>query len=295
MAWFSSWKIGFQKSELKGHVVAFSKQAERYTAIFQFPHHATGSPNSQVSFCKHHLPLKKYVLHQQNWDPGTHEGTTNPNFRHSSAAADSSREIDLLAKAALLLHDLNLLFLLWFLRWLWHLWSRVALHAMCLRSLGGLAWHVWVPQAAFILSLLLVFGSRLCAPLAQWTGWALAAPVLWCTSEPRLSLPRRTWEATRESQFNQMSLSCGYNDWVANWPLSKLTAFCLRDVSYWQKCIPSPVNSKINLNKLLNLMGLFLLNQLSLVTSHLMVKEQMFKISTHKNKKIRLHHMPEGY
>ena len=168
MAWFPNRKIGFQKSELKGHVVAFSKQAERYTAIFQFPHHATGSPNSQVSFCKHHLPLKKYVLHQQNWDPGTHEGTTNPYFRHSSAAADSSREIDLLAKTTLLLHDLNL-FLLRFLRWrLWHLRSRVALHAMCLRSLGGLAWHVWVPQAAFILSLLLVFGSRLCAPLAQW-------------------------------------------------------------------------------------------------------------------------------
>ena len=109
--------------------------------------------------------------------------------------------------------------------------------------------HVWVPQAAFILSLLLVFGSRLCAPLAQWTGWALAAPVLRCTRESRLSLPRRTWEATRESQFNQMSLSCGYNDWVANWPLSKLTAFCLRDASYWQKCISSPLNSKIHLNK----------------------------------------------
>ena len=62
MAWFSSWKIGFQKSELKGHVVAFSKQAERYTAIFQFPHHATGSPNSQVSSRKHHLPLEKYMF-----------------------------------------------------------------------------------------------------------------------------------------------------------------------------------------------------------------------------------------
>ena len=238
-------------------------------------HPANTTYHSRNMFCINKIEIQ-----------GSTKELQTPYFWHNSAAADSSGEIDLLAKATPLLHDLNLLFLLWFLRWrLWHLRSRVALHATCLRSLGGLAWHVWVPQAAFILSLLLVFGSRLCAPLAQWTGWALAAPVLRCTSEPRLSLPRRTWEATRESQFNQMSLSCGYNDWVANWPLSKLTAFCLRDASYWQKCISSWVNSKIHLNKLLNLMGLFLLNQLSLVTSHLMVKEQMFKISTHKNKK----------
>jgi hypothetical protein len=54
-----------------------------------------------------------------------------------------------------------------------------------------------VPQAAFVISLLLVFGCRLCAPLAQRKGWTLAAAVLRCTSEPRLSLPRRTWETTR--------------------------------------------------------------------------------------------------
>ena len=50
MAWFPNRKIGFQKSELKGHVVACGT------------HHATGSPNSQVSSRKHHQPLEKYMF-----------------------------------------------------------------------------------------------------------------------------------------------------------------------------------------------------------------------------------------
>jgi len=43
---------------------------------------------------------------------GSTKELQTPYFWHNSAAADSSGEIDLLAKATPLLHDLNLLFLL---------------------------------------------------------------------------------------------------------------------------------------------------------------------------------------
>lgn len=184
--------------------LTFKNPTEQYIAHCSV-HHATGC--SQVS--SHNQHLNSSIMFKIKI-----QGCTNGLQSSFSCTALHQLIIqgifDLFAKVALLLHNLNLLFLLQFLRWrLRHLRGRVALSSTGLRSFRGLAWHVWVPQAASVLSLLLVFGCWLCTPLAQWTGRALAAAVLWCTSEPRLSLLRRTWETTRilfsEWLQNQMS------------------------------------------------------------------------------------------
>lgn len=137
----------------------------------------------------------------------------------------------------LLLNDLILLPpLLWFFRWrLWHLWSRVAPRASSLRSFCGLARHIWVPQAAFILSLPLVFGCWLCAPLAQWKRRTLATGILWCTGEPRHGL-LRTWEsgnpATTVQQIRPLQIKKERK--------RKLATFRLSVLSYRKEALVQP-------------------------------------------------------
>jgi hypothetical protein len=99
----------------------------------------------------------------------------------------------------LLLCNPNLLLLLGFLyRRLRYLGGCVAFCSTSLGPLGGLPRHVWVAQAAFVPSLLLlVFRRWLRTMLTQRECWSLAAAVLRCTSEPRHSLPGRTWKVIR--------------------------------------------------------------------------------------------------
>ena len=64
-------------------------------------HPANTTYHSRKMFCINKIEIQ-----------GSTKELQTPYFWHNSAAADSSGEIDLLAKATPLLHDLNLLFLL---------------------------------------------------------------------------------------------------------------------------------------------------------------------------------------